>query len=85
MVKTIITTIQGINRDEKQQLSTMIKRIVSLKLFCSRNLTRLANRKLHLLRHNDLKQGRGEVDDLVGLKHKEETLVMIHELTLVKN
>lgn len=76
---TIIATVRGINRDEKQQQSTMIKRTVSLELFCFSNLTRLANRKLHLLRHNDLKQGRGEVDDLVGLKHKEETLVMIHK------
>jgi len=28
----------------------------------------LSHRKLHLVRHNDLQQSRGEVDDLVGLK-----------------
>lgn len=44
------------------KMSRNITRIV----FC---LTCLANRKLHLLWHNDLKQGRGKVDDLVGLKH----------------
>lgn len=84
MLKTIMTTVWGLNHDWKQQLSTMIKRIVSPELFCFRNLTCLANRKLHLLRHNDLKQGRGKVDDLVGLKNKEKTYwwYIRHELTL---
>lgn len=31
------------------------------------SLTCLANRKLHLFRHDDLKQGRGKVDNFVGL------------------
>lgn len=45
----------------------------SFVLWAVESLTCLANRKLHLLRHDDLKQGRSEVDDLVGLKHTEQT------------